>query len=68
MRFAVTGGAGFIGSHLVRRLVSNGHDVTVIDNLVRGNIANLDGILEDIRFEEVDIRDQEGLDAALRGA
>lgn len=68
MRFAVTGGAGFIGSHLVRRLVSNGHDVTVIDNLIRGNMANLDGVLESIHFEKVDIRDQEELDAALRGA
>lgn len=66
MRFAVTGGAGFIGSHLVRLLVSNGHDVTVVDNLVRGNMANLDGILDEIRFEEVDVRDQERLDTVLR--
>ena len=67
MNFAVTGGAGFIGSHLVRRLVSDGHDVTVIDNLVRGRRANLDGILGDIRFEEADIRDQERLDELLGG-
>ena len=66
MKFAVTGGAGFIGSHLVRQLVSNGHDVTVVDNLVRGNMANLDGILDKIRFERVDIRDQERLDPVLR--
>ena len=68
MKFAVTGGAGFIGSHLVRFLVSNGHDVTVVDNLVRGNMANLDDISEEIRFEEVDIRDQDRLDAVLRDA
>ena len=66
MKFAVTGGAGFIGSHLVRFLVSNGHDVTVVDNLVRGNMANLEDISAEIRFEEVDIRDQDGLDAVLR--
>lgn len=68
MNFAVTGGAGFIGSHLVRRLVSDGHDVTVIDNLVRGRVANLDGILDDINFEEADIRDQKRLDELLIGA
>lgn len=68
MRFVVTGGAGFIGSHLVHLLVSNGHGVTVVDNLVRGNMANLDGILDDIRFEEVDIRDQERLGTVLRDA
>lgn len=68
MKFTVTGGAGFIGSHLVRLLVSNGHDVTVVDNLVRGNMSNLDDILEEIRFERVDIRDQDRLGAVLRDA
>ena len=66
MRFAVTGGAGFIGSHLVRLLVSSGHDVTVIDNLARGNKANLDDVLDEIRFESVDVRDSERLDAVLK--
>ena len=36
MRYVVTGGAGFVGSHLVKLLVKNGHDVTVIDNLIKG--------------------------------
>ena len=36
MRFVVTGGAGFVGSHLVKFLVKKGHDVIVIDNLVNG--------------------------------
>jgi UDP-glucose 4-epimerase len=41
MHFLVTGGAGFIGSHLTEQLLSEGHDVTVIDNLTTGNLQNL---------------------------
>ena len=44
MRILVTGGAGFIGSHLCERLVSEGHSVTVIDNLSTGSLANLSGL------------------------
>src|SRR4051812_14924811 len=40
-RVCVTGGAGFIGSHLVERLLADGHTVTVIDNLVTGRLQNL---------------------------
>ena len=65
MKFTVTGGAGFIGSHLARILVLGGHDVTVVDNLIRGNTANLGDIWGDIHFEKVDIRDPERLDEAL---
>ncbi len=58
MRALVTGGAGFIGSHLVDRLVDDGHEVVVIDNLVRGS-ANLSGALASGRCEltECDITD-----------
>ncbi|MEY2763399.1 MAG: hypothetical protein RLZZ43_1214, partial [Actinomycetota bacterium] len=42
MRVLVTGGAGYIGSHLVDRLVALGHEVTVLDDLSTGNLANLD--------------------------
>ena len=41
MKYLVTGGAGFIGSHLVDKLIELGHDVVVIDNLSTGNLKNL---------------------------
>ena len=53
MRAIVTGGAGFIGSHLVDLLISEGHNVAVIDNLSTGNRKNLNSRA---RFYEVDIR------------
>jgi len=55
----VTGGAGFIGSHLVDALVSEDCDVTVLDNLSTGNLLNLKHIKNRITFYEGDIRDQE---------
>lgn len=53
----VTGGAGFIGSHLVDELVANGVQVTVIDNLSSGHRRNLDHLGDRIDFVEGDIRD-----------
>ncbi len=41
MHFIITGGAGFIGSHLTEQLLSEGHDVTVVDNLITGSLDNL---------------------------
>ena len=55
MKAVVTGGAGFIGSHLVERLVLDGYDVVVIDNLSTGHIENLDSFKSKITFENVDI-------------
>ena len=46
----VTGGAGFIGSHLAQRLVALGHQVRVVDNLSTGSEANLAGLNGDIDF------------------
>ena len=54
----VTGGAGFIGSHIVDALVSMGCNVTVFDNLSTGNLLNLKHIKDRITFYKGDIRDQ----------
>jgi len=61
MNFAVTGGTGFIGSHLVKYLVSEGHSVTIIDNLFRGKISNIDGIQDKVHFVKLDILNYEDL-------
>ena len=50
MRFLITGGAGFIGSHLAERLLSDGHDVAVIDDLSTGSIDNITHLKTDKRF------------------
>jgi len=56
MKYAVTGGAGFIGSHLVKKLVERGNEVIVIDNLNTGKKQNIEKISKKIDFFEVDIR------------
>ena len=51
MRILVTGGAGFIGSHLCRRLVHGGNRVICLDNFYTGSIRNVADLLDDQRFE-----------------
>lgn len=62
--YLVTGGAGFIGSHLVDRLLSAGHRVRVIDNLSSGRLENLS---KDAEFVQADIRDPGALKQAFQG-
>ena len=66
MKFAVTGGAGFVGNNIVKLLVSKGHDVIVIDNLHTGRKENLQEIIEEIEFHNVDIRDFSKLELILK--
>ena len=61
MHVVVTGGAGFIGSTLVDRLLAEGHSVAVVDNLVSGNLDNLaaarSSFADRLTFHEIDVRD-----------
>ena len=63
----VTGGAGFIGSHLVETLLSAGCKVTVLDNLSTGNLFNLEAVMDHITFYKNDIRELEMLQKAAEG-
>lgn len=62
MRILVTGGAGFIGSHIVDRYVAAGHDVLVLDNLSMGKLANVD---ENAELERLDLCELGRVDALL---
>lgn len=68
MKIVVTGGAGFIGSHIVESLVTAGHQVTVFDNFHTGRRDNLKTVINDIRIIEDDIRHFEALVSAFKGA
>lgn len=64
MRALVTGGAGFVGSHLCDELISRDYVVSVWDNLFRGKLENIKGILQDDNnhFEDIDMADSHSID------
>jgi UDP-glucose 4-epimerase len=66
MRFVVTGGAGFIGSHIVKLLIQKNYDVSVIDNLHTGNKKNLQSVIDEIDFHEIDIREYEKISKIMQ--
>ena len=69
MRALVTGGAGFIGSHLVDVLLKSGDDVTVVDNLARGRMANVaDALVRGARLVRADVTNGDAIENAMRGA
>lgn len=67
-RSIVTGGAGFIGSSLVRGLLAAGHQVEIVDNLVTGNLANVEEVKDQIVVHEVDLCDYGELAPIIAGA
>jgi len=67
MRILITGGGGFIGSHLVDHFLSGGHDVRVLDNFATGRRENLLHVLDEIELVEGDIQSYERVHNAVRG-
>ena len=62
MKYVVTGGAGFIGSNIVKLLLKENHQVTIIDNLHSGKLSNLEEVKEKIEFHNCDILDVKKMD------
>lgn len=69
MKTIVTGGAGFIGSHLSELLIAEGHDVVVVDNLTSGRLENMKSVADHPRFKfaNADIRDPAALQPLFEG-
>ena len=65
MNYVITGGAGFIGSHITKALVEQGHNVTILDNLNTGKEKNLELIKEKINFVKGDILDNKLLEEIM---
>jgi len=67
-RVVVTGGAGFIGAYLVKRLVREGWDVAVVDTMVRGDSSRIADVADHVELFTCDVRDQQALERAFAGA
>ena len=65
-KYIITGGAGFIGSHIAEHLVAEGHQVTILDSLRTGFEKNLNGL--NVNFNEGDIRDENLVNELVKGA
>ena len=66
-RYLVTGGAGFIGAALVRRLLHDGHGVRVLDNESRGRAGRLEDVRQHVEFIKADVRDADAVQGAAKG-
>lgn len=67
-RAIVTGGGGFIGAYLVKKLVHDGYDVGVVDTMVRGDQSRFASVAEDVKLIQADVRDEDAMTAAFSGA
>ncbi|MBD3266653.1 SDR family NAD(P)-dependent oxidoreductase [bacterium] len=66
-KILVTGGAGFIGSHIAGHASQQGHDVIVVDNFETGRKENLDSFLDKVTFHQLDIRDNDAVKNVMNG-
>ena len=67
MRVLVTGGGGFIGSHIVDALLERGITVRVLDNFATGHRGNINGVLDEVELVEGDIQSYERVSKAAAG-
>lgn len=66
-RIIVTGGGGFIGAYLVKKLVKDGYQVGVVDNLIRGDLSRFAEVSDEVRLFSCDVRDESALIKAFSG-
>ena len=66
-KITVTGGGGFIGAYLVKKLVKEGYSVSVIDTMIRGSVKRLSSVEKDINLFNIDIRDEDEVVKAIKG-
>lgn len=66
-RFLVTGGAGFIGSHIVERLLNDGHEAVIIDDLSTGRIDNIEAFKDRVDYRQIDQRNLDDVQRAMEG-
>ncbi len=66
-KYLITGGAGFIGSNLVRYVLEKGHEAVVLDNFATGKRQNISDFIDRVEFIEGDIRDRAVMDRAVAG-
>lgn len=66
MHYLITGGAGFIGSHLTYSLLTSGHDVTILDDLSTGSVTNLDTIQQKYKFVNGNVLDKKLVDSLVK--
>lgn len=67
MKYVVTGGAGYIGSHLAIALVRSGHTVDIVDNMSYGSISNISEIKDRVTFHKADIRNRDEMTRIFSG-
>ena len=67
-RVVVTGGGGFIGAYLVRKLVRDGHDVVCVDNMLRGDQSRFADVADQVELHTADVRDADAVTLACKGA